>query len=531
MQRRRGENEGRLTALETAGELMLDALPLGCLLLDAELGIRYWNRACQSIFGFSAEEVLGRTPYDAIVPEESRPLAEAALAALMRGESPVTCCHKNLTRDGVLIDCEWHNSVLKDGAGRLRYFVCVALDVTERIKSQEKLRRGERVQQQLNAHLARTRQAMEEALKAQIASEAELLRSKQELKRVNGELKGILDAVEEGLILYSRDLTIVWSNRGAEKYLKQGEEQGGERTTPRHVACCLESATQLAEQFTKQSGQVLDVQVYPILNEQQEVQSVLEVVRDVTVTANRQAEALRTAHLASLGELASGVAHEINNPTHGIINYAELLMREFPGEPRVFDVSSRIVKESERIARIVRSLLDFARPRDGGKCRVRMEEALEQALTLTGSQLKKDGIAISLNRLADRPLEVPADQQQILQVVLNLIGNARFSLNEKYPAPAAEKRIDCTLTRASLGGEEFVKLVIEDQGLGIAERHLPKVLTPFFTTKPHGRGTGLGLSICNAIVADHGGLLEIASREGVSTTVTVLLPAWREHAA
>jgi PAS domain S-box-containing protein len=530
VQQVQAEREGEVPALWEAGELVLDALPLGCLLLDPELRIRHWNLACQAIFGFSPDEVLGRTPYDTIVPESSRSQVVQLLAALRQGGGPVAGFHQNLTRDGQLIDCEWHNSVLRCAQGELRYFVCLALDVTERIKSQEKRRRGEHIQQQLNAYLARTRQAMEEALEARIASEGELLRSKLELKQVNSELKGILDAVEEGLILYSRELEVVWSNRGAEKYLRQGTAKGGGKARP-IVADCLRGALPLAEQFSKPNGQVLDVQAYPIFDDRREVHSVLEVVRDVTATVNRQAEALRTAHLASLGELAAGVAHEINNPIHGIINYAELLLREFPEDERVCDVSTRIVKESERVARIVRSLLGFARPRNGGKCRVRLEEVLEEALTLTGSQLKKDGTVLSMERLSERPLEVLADQQQLLQVVLNLIGNARYSLNEKYPAPAAQKRIDCLLTRASLDGENFVKLVIEDQGVGIAERLLPKVLAPFFTTKPHGRGTGLGLSICRSIVADHGGLLELASREGVSTTVTVLLPAWREHAA
>ncbi len=530
----------------------LEWLPIGCILFDRDYLVSYWNRASASIFGFSAEEMIGSSPYQTIVPASARAQVEAAVAALREADAPVRCYNQNLTKDGRLIHCEWHHTAIRDAGGEVRCFIGMALDVTERIESQQQLKRGERIQQQLNAHLARTRKAMEEALNARIESEAALLRNKLELKSVNSELKGILDAVEEGLILYSPEMEIVWSNRGAVKYFQATDAPADAspraeaplrsaieaapplpkaEPAPGYVAACFRSAAQISDQITRGNGQILDIQVYPILGDDGEVQSVLEVVRDVTSKTHRQAEAVRTAHLASLGELAAGVAHEINNPTHGIINYAELLMREFPEQKRISDISSRIVKESERIAHIVRALLDFSRKRDGGKLRVRVEEAVEEALTLCKSQLKKDNIAFELERHNAQLLEILADPQQIVQVLLNLISNARYSLNEKYPEPHPDKRIACSLSRVSLDGRGFAKVAIADRGGGIPERSLQKVLNPFFTTKPNGRGTGLGLSICNTIIADHGGLLEIASREGESTTVTFLLPVWSVHAS
>ena len=516
----------------------LEWLPIGCILCDREFRVSYWNRASASLFGFSRDEMLGRSPYETFVPDAAKAQLEADVAALRQAAAPIRSFSRNLTKDGRLIDCEWHMSAIPDSLGEVAHFICMALDITESIKSQEALKRSKLLQQQLNSHLARTRQAMEEALQARIESEAALLRNKLELKSVNSELKGILDAVEEGLILYSPELEVVWSNRGAVKYFPASGDDPARpllppktEAAPGYVADCFRSASQLSEQITKGNGQVLDILVSPIFGEKGEVLSVLEVVRDVTRETNRQAEALRCAHLASLGELAAGVAHEINNPTHGIISYAELLIREFPGEGRVCDVSKRIVKESERIAHIVRALLDFSRKRDGGKQRLRVEEAVQEAFTLCQSQLKKDNIAVSLERHNVQLLEILADPQQIIQVLLNLISNARYSLNEKYPALDPDKRLNCSLSRVTMDGGSWAKVVLMDQGGGIPEQLLAKVLNPFFTTKAHGRGTGLGLSICNTIVADHGGLLEIASREGTSTTVTLLLPVWRADAA
>ena len=536
MEGEQGGGEGAQWHGLSAGQLplVLEWLPAGCLLLDRDYLIRYWNHAAESIFGFAKEEMLGRSPYDTIVPGSDRSQPAGVEAALRGGDAPMRGFYRNLTKDGRLINCEWHTAAVRDAEGGVSLFICLALDVTERIRSQEQLKRSELIKQQLNSHLARTRQAMEEALQARIESEAELLSNRLELKQINSELRGILDAVEEGLTLYSRDLEIVWGNKEAFRHLhRTGEVAGGEgegaQEVPGYIRDCFLSGAQFTDQIGRSNGQVFDILVYPIFDEQGEVQSVLEVVRDVTGKARRQAEALRTAHLASLGELAAGVAHEINNPTHGIMHYAELLIRE-SSDGLVRDVSGRIIKESERIARIVRALLDFSRRKDGGKTRVPIEEVVDEALTLCHSQLKKDNITFRLERENTHLLEVLADPQQIIQVLLNLIGNARYSLNEKYPGADDAKRLVLSLSPSTLDERSFARLELFDQGGGIAEQLLPKVLNPFFSTKPKGRGTGLGLSICNNIIADHGGVLEIASREGISTTVTFLLPVWRNHA-
>jgi signal transduction histidine kinase len=162
---------------------------------------------------------------------------------------------------------------------------------------------------------------------------------------------------------------------------------------------------------------------------------------------------------------------------------------------------------------------------------VRIEQALDEAVTLCHSQLKKDEIQVLFDRQNSEFLEVSADPQQIVQVVLNLISNARYSLNEKYPERHPDKSITCSLSKVSMAGSFWVKLAIADRGGGIPQAMLSKVLNPFFTTKPNGRGTGLGLSICNTIIVDHGGLLEISSVEGTSTTVSFLLPAWGGNGA
>lgn len=237
-----------------------------------------------------------------------------------------------------------------------------------------------------------------------------------------------------------------------------------------------------------------------------------------------QKDALQARHLAALGELAAGVAHEINNPINGIINCAELLADESQsgGEP---DLAQRIMREGERIAVIVRNLLSLARPDDGEKLPVRLADVVAETLSLFTAQLAREGIALAVAVPAALP-PVNADPHQLQQVFLNILGNARHALLHKQPADPAGKRLEI---RGECGDEGLVRLTFFDNGTGIPAAIMEQLLIPFFTTKPPGQGTGLGLSISHSIVTEHGGRMLIESREGEYTAVVVELPAARQE--
>ncbi|MBJ6723777.1 PAS domain-containing sensor histidine kinase [Geomesophilobacter sediminis] len=513
---------------------VLERMPVGCILSGPDFRITYWNQAAQRIFGFSKEEVLGRSPYDFLVPEADREYVSGIEAALRASDAPVTAFNSNRTKDGRLISCEWHNTMLRDADQRLVGFISMALDVTDEIEAQKALKESERKQQELNADLMRTLTTVEESLSARIRSEQALSDSERELRRVNSELKGILDAVQESLILFGRDRQIIWANRG-------GVQLGGapdftDATATAHISdpvrdlvrSCFATAVPVSDQILRH-GEIWEIRCYPILDHRGEVQSVLKVGSDVTSRVRQQEQVVRNGHLASLGELAAGVAHEINNPTHGILNYAEHLIRKFPEEGRIIDICSRIIKESERIAHIVRALLDFSRNRERGKTPVRIREILDEALTLCKSQLRKDNIRVFVDDEGNLPA-ILADPQQIVQVILNLVSNARYSLNQKYPEIDSRKTVSVFLGSVPDAETCWLKVSVTDQGNGIPKQIRHKVLSPFFTTKPSGVGTGLGLSVTNSIIADHGGRLEISSLEGEWTTVSFLLPQWSTDA-
>ncbi|KAF0143306.1 MAG: Sensory box histidine kinase/response regulator [Nitrospirae bacterium] len=267
-----------------------------------------------------------------------------------------------------------------------------------------------------------------------------------------------------------------------------------------------------------------DWSLQPIKDAGGNVQGLVFSLIDVTDKVLLQAEAMHTAHLASLGELAAGVAHEINNPLNGIINYAQILSNKIEKESRENEIANRIIKEGDRIATIVKSLLSFARKRTEEKSVYTIPGILRDALLLTEAQILKESIKLKINMPEDLP-GIIANSQQIQQVFLNVINNARYALNQKYQEQHEDKILEITGSEITIDGRQYARIIFYDKGSGIPADILDKVINPFFSTKPSGKGTGLGLSITHGIISDHGGNLKIESSEGEFTRIIIDLPA------
>jgi len=254
------------------------------------------------------------------------------------------------------------------------------------------------------------------------------------------------------------------------------------------------------------------------------------VVRDLSPRRRLEAEKeqmqlqlYQTSKLASIGELSAGIAHEINNPLNGIINFAQLLKDE-PAERSEFEqqMIDGIIDEGVRIAQIVRGLLTFARPASHGPSRAHVDETVQTSVALFGRQLQKDGVRVELDVEEELP-PVRADGPRLRQVVVNMISNAHQALRASRDGRAKLFRI--TARRAGREGAGLVRLEFYDSGVGIRAEDLDRVFDPFFTTRRDAGGTGLGLSISFGIVRDYGGTIRVESREGEFTRFTVELPA------
>jgi signal transduction histidine kinase len=235
-----------------------------------------------------------------------------------------------------------------------------------------------------------------------------------------------------------------------------------------------------------------------------------------------QSDARQQQRLEAIGTLASGVAHEINNPVQSIMNYALLIERR-SGTPEVVKYAQEILHESQRVAAIVRGLLSFSRQEGGPYTEVAVHELVSSTLSLLSVMLRKDGVQIEASDLEDGPA-VRCHPQQIQQVLMNLLANARDSLNARYPGQDDAKRIIIHSRPWLREGELFVRLTVEDFGIGIPESQREQIFDPFFTTKAQGNAAGLGLAISHGIVVEHGGMISVES-DATSTRFHVDLPA------
>ena len=234
-------------------------------------------------------------------------------------------------------------------------------------------------------------------------------------------------------------------------------------------------------------------------------------------------EALRQRQkLEALGTMASGVAHEINNPLNGMLNYAELVgtrtsdstIREYAGE---------IAREGQRVARIVHSLLSFAQEEKGRRSPADLRAILGDAITFVRSLIRHGQIRVIEEISSDVP-DVPCSRQQIQQALVHLLTNAIEALNVRYPAHDEDKLLRISIRRVKSDGAWWLRTTIEDHGAGIAEENLPRIFDPFYTTKTRDRGTGLGLAISYGIVEEHGGRLTVESAPGEATRFHMDLP-------
>ncbi len=294
------------------------------------------------------------------------------------------------------------------------------------------------------------------------------------------------------------------------------------------------------------------------------VVGVLSSARDITEQRAMEQEHTRLEaqlrqqqKLEAIGTLAGGVAHEINNPLTGIMNYAQLIGDTAAPGSQAGEYAQEIVHETDRVATIVRNLLQFARHEKQAHSPARIADIVEQTLSLFRAVLRRDQIALTVDVPADLP-SIKCRSQQIQQVLMNLLTNARDALNEKYPDYHADKTIAITVREVGSichlrlpfcdlpspgtavpqsqianpksqmaepeARQRWIRITVADHGGGIPVDIRDRIFDPFFTTKPRDQGTGLGLAISHGIVKEHHGRLHFETDPGVGTRFHLDLP-------
>jgi len=367
-------------------------------------------------------------------------------------------------------------------------------------------------------------QAANEGLEREIT---ERERAEQKIKRVAGEWRTTFDAITDLVSIHDRDFRLIRVNRAfADAFGVKPKEligktcykvvHGADGPVPdcphRKALKTREPAT--GEYFEPRLGIHLEVTASPLLDDKGEVAASVHVARDITERKAMDEQLIIADRLASVGELASGIAHELNNPLTSVIGFSHLLLdKDIPDDIKE-DVKI-ISSEAQRAAGVVKNLLTFARKHASVKQLVNVNEVVEKVLELRDYEQKVSNIRTDTRFAADLP-EVMADYFQLQQVFLNIIINAEHFMIEAHNRG--------NLTIVTERANNMVRASFIDDGPGVPPENLRRLFDPFFTTKEVGDGTGLGLSICHGIITEHGGRIYVESEPGRGATFTVELP-------
>ncbi len=384
---------------------------------------------------------------------------------------------------------------------------------------------------------------------ALVAENARLLRVTQEqneeLKKLNTELEArvetrtlmlsqakrdweqTFDCIETPLAVMQWDYAVRRANLAYLKVAAQGEGASASAATchqylfGRDEPCpgcplpvALESGKS-ARAEVSQSGRTYVVAAFPMPGEGRAVCTYRDVTEEYALTRRL----IETEKMAAVGQLAGGVAHEINNPLGGILAFSQLMKRD-AGRNEADKESLDLIEESAlRCKRIVESLLKFSRhSKEEDRRLFDLSKCVEDAAVLFKAQLKSNpGVKLELNLASALP-KLFGDPAQLSQVMLNLLQNGLQAL----PHVEGELKGELKVDTGREGDRCF--FAVSDTGCGIEEKHLTRIFEPSFTTKPPGEGTGLGLSIAYRIVQDHGGVFEVDTRLGQGSRFTVFLP-------
>jgi signal transduction histidine kinase/ActR/RegA family two-component response regulator len=354
--------------------------------------------------------------------------------------------------------------------------------------------------------------------------------------QTEAELTSVLDSIQTGTILLDAAGGIRFCNARFGQYFGMERRQLQSLETFENLAALVAPRFREPENFgapwksfvgalgvpvhdelemTRPTRRILERFARPVLDREGRAVGWLELYYDVTGERQIQSKLLQTEKMAAVGQLVSGIAHELNNPLTAIMGYGQLLLGQGLA-PEQYSEASKVFQQAERARRIVKNLLYFARENEPERTRVDLNEIVERTLALRSYELRVENILVECDLASDLP-ETMADPYQLQQVVLNLLMNAEQALLLERGQGKVKIK-----TRTADGHR--IAMEISDDGPGVPREIASRIFDPFFTTKPSGVGTGLGLSIVYGIVRQHGGEVTFENQNGGGARFVVELP-------
>lgn len=490
--------EALLRESETRFRSLFDNASVPIALGDLAGRIIVCNEAWDRFLGYAKGELVGKHFPEFTHPEDLDLDSENYRELLKRGSGHYVIDKRYLRKDGGTVWGRLSLSLISELEGRPQYFVGICEDITRRKQAEAELRRSE------------------ERFRALTESTSDWI---WEIDR-SGAFVYVSPKVVQLLGYSPREIM----GRSFSEFMP-AEEAKAALTIFEQQSLVGKPYEAVEKTYLHRDGQrvILESSGVPVFDATGLVVGCRGIDRDITDRKALEIRATRLRHLTSIGELAAGVAHEINNPITGIINYSQILLDEAGGNPIEEQLLPKIIQEGERIAGIVKSLLSFARAANTVKQAVPVEPMLRDSMALMAAQFRKDGVSLKLDLAAEVP-PIMANRQEIEQVFLNLLSNARYALNQRFPAGASGKQIEISIEAVRSSATEVVRVAFLDHGAGIPAAIRERIFDPFFSTKPPDEGAGLGLSISYGIVKEHGGQIYFESVEGEYTRAVLEFP-------
>ncbi len=503
-------------------ENLLDTANLIIIALDMNANIMIFNKFTENLTGYKKSEVLGKNWFEYFIPEDSREEIPSIFTETL-STMPEASQHNNpiILKDGSKRSIQWNNSTIRDSFGKVQGILSFGLDITEQEHQRE------------------------------------------ELRHLRNYLSNIINSMPSVLIGIDADYRITqWNMKAEETTGIKSRDALGKFLTD--VYPLMESETDIISesirsrkiqsnikkvQHTQKGITHMDVTIYPLVTNS--VEGVVIRVDDVTERVSFEEMLIQSEKMLSVGGLAAGMAHEINNPLAGIVQSAEVISSRLIGDmnnpgslkaaqeagtnldavrkfmvarsiPRMIEAIS---ESSGRVADIVNNMLSFARKSDSARSSHSLSDLMERTLKLasTDYDLKNmydfKHIAISREYQENLPV-INCEETKIQQVFLNILRNSAQALQK---ALTQNPRIIIRIFKHTT--ERYLVVEIEDNGPGMNEDTAKRIFEPFFTTKDVGEGTGLGLSVSYFIISqNHNGKLSVVSSPGEGAKFIIQLP-------
>jgi PAS domain S-box-containing protein len=465
--------------------------------IDAKGNFTFVNEAMCRYFGYSREEMIGMNYKTYTPPENLKQRLEVFSEVFKTGKPTYWQLFDDIVKDGSRRLVEISIFPLKDYKGEILGLRTIGRDVTDRKQAEANLRESEE----------RYRLLAENSLDVIFTTD------------MNTQLTYISPSVRYLTGLSAEEiLTMLRQNKLSAESLGISLRDGHRFQQSLKALTEDPSRTEVFEFALKHRDGYInwaEVQMSIMREKFGQAAGILGVVRDISQQKKMTERLVSADRLASLGEMAAGLAHEVNNPLTAVMGFSYLLLQNTDTPADVRNDVEAIYNEGKRAAEIIRNFLTFARGQKPEKQAVYVNDILEEVLKLRHNQMENENIQVNLSLWEDLPA-IQGDISQLQQVFLNII------LNAEYFMYRTNRRGNLTVNTQLVHGK--IVVVIADDGPGIAPEAISRIFDPFYTTKEVGEGTGLGLSICHGIVMGHGGTILAESVQGQGATLTVELP-------